>query len=93
MTLSAQPAFSLRRNMAIAGSSFLTIPMIGKDLGYCIYALHRIRSYGCWEDAAVDDVEALGSPNVEILTNYTILRARAHLVCRLHMGGCDDGFV
>jgi hypothetical protein len=62
------------------------IPVIRKDLRNGINALHRIRAHGCGEDAPIDNVESLSSPNVKILANHTVLRARAHLICCLHVG-------
>jgi hypothetical protein len=61
--------------------------------GHLLMTQRWVRTHGCREDAAVNHIEAFSSPDVEILPNYTVLLARAHLVRSLHMRGCDDGFV
>ena len=41
--------------------------MIREDFRDGIDALHRIRTYGCGEDAPIDHVQPFGSSNMEIL--------------------------
>src|SRR3984957_3724299 len=60
--------------------------VIGKDFGYRIDTLLRVSPHGRGKDTAVDDKEALRSPNMEILTDDAVLCACSHLIRPLHVG-------
>ena len=71
----------------------MKIPVVRKDFGNGINALHWISAHGCGEYAPVQHEEFFGSPDVKILPHYAVHRAGTHLVRCLHMSGCDHRFV